>query len=290
MMSIRYLLVFSIWLMGCVPYKLIDVPSENLNSRIDYIVLHATSQNFDESLNTLTKQSDYPVSSHYLIPHLDDESYDRNDLAVYRLVPEGGRAWHAGKSNWADEVSLNDRSIGIEIVNEFSCTEHADITNTPTIDFLECQFLPYPKNQIALLIVLLQDILARHPEINPIDIVSHADIAPERKSDPGPYFPWKELYDAGIGAWYDEEDFEKHMKIFAFQLPEISVIQQALSILGYSVEETGEFDEQTRYALRAMQLHYRSTNYKGELDVESVAILFSLIEKYRVLEIDDLIN
>jgi N-acetyl-anhydromuramyl-L-alanine amidase AmpD len=39
-----------------------------------------------------------------------------------------------------------------------------------------------------------------------------------------------------------------------------------------------------------MQLHYRSTNYKGELDVESVAILFSLIEKYRVLEIDDLIN
>ena len=266
------------------------MPSENLNSRIDYIVLHATSQNFDESLNTLTKQSDYPVSSHYLIPHLDDESYDRNDLAVYRLVPEGERAWHAGKSNWGDEVSLNDRSIGIEIVNEFSCTEHADITNTPTIDFLECQFLPYPKNQIALLIVLLQDILARHPEINPIDIVSHADIAPERKSDPGPYFPWQELYDAGIGAWYDEEDFEKHMKIFAFQLPEIPVIQQALSVLGYSVEETGEFDEQTRYALRAMQLHYRSTNYKGELDVESVAILFSLIEKYRVLEIDDLIN
>ena len=290
MMSIRYLIVFSIWLTGCAPYKLIDVPSENLNSRIDYIVLHATSQNFDESLNTLTKQSDYPVSSHYLIPHLDDESYDRNDLAVYRLVPEGGRAWHAGKSNWGDEVSLNDRSIGIEIVNEFSCTEHADITNIPTIDFLECQFLPYPKNQIALLIVLLQDILARHPEINPIDIVSHADIAPERKSDPGPYFPWHELYDAGIGAWYDEEDFEKHMIIFAFQLPEIPVIQQALSVLGYSVEETGEFDEQTRYALRAMQLHYRSTNYKGELDVESVAILFSLIEKYRVLEIDDLIN
>jgi len=290
MMSIRYLIVFSIWLTGCAPYKLIDVPSENLNSRIDYIVLHATSQNFDESLNTLTKQSDYPVSSHYLIPHLDDESYDRNDLAVYRLVPEGGRAWHAGKSNWGDEVSLNDRSIGIEIVNEFSCTEHADITNIPTIDFLECQFLPYPKNQIALLIVLLQDILARHPEINPIDIVSHADIASERKSDPGPYFPWQELYDAGIGAWYDEEDFEKHMKIFAFQLPEIPVIQKALSVLGYSVEETGEFDEQTRYALRAMQLHYRSTNYKGELDVESVAILFSLIEKYRVLEIDDLIN
>ena len=290
MISIRYLVIFSICLTGCAPYKVIDVPSENQNSRIDYIVLHATSQNFGESLNTLTKQSDYPVSSHYLIPHLDDESYERNDLTVYRLVPEGGRAWHAGKSNWSDEVSLNDRSIGIEVVNEFSCTEHANITNIPTIEFLECQFLPYPKNQIALLIVLLQDILARHPEINPIDIVGHADIAPERKSDPGPYFPWQELYDAGIGAWYDEEDFNKYMNIFILQLPEISIIQSALGVMGYSIEETGEFDEQTRYALRAMQLHYRPMNYKGELDAQSLAILFALIEKYRVPEIGNLIN
>ena len=290
-MRLRYILIFNLCILGCSPYKAVDVPSENQNSRIDYIVLHATSQNFAESLATLTLDSNYPVSSHYLLPRLDDGSYERDDLAVYRLVPENERAWHAGKSYWADESGLNDRSIGIEVVNEFACVEHSTINETPSIDYLDCEFLPYPEKQIQLLISLLQDILMRYPDIDPIDIVGHADIAPERKSDPGPYFPWQQLYAAGIGAWYDQDTVQKYLNIFnKQQLPQIINIQRAMSVLGYPLEVNDIWDEQSRYALRAFQQHYRPSEYSGKLDVESVAIVFALLEKYRDIEIGTLVN
>ncbi|MDB2543536.1 N-acetylmuramoyl-L-alanine amidase [Woeseiaceae bacterium] len=279
------LLVFLI--AGCTPYKIIDVPSGNLNSRVDYIVLHATSQDFSESLDTLTIHSTYPVSSHYLIPHLDDDSYHKDDLAVYRLVPEHERAWHAGLSQWGKEVSLNDRSIGIEVVNEFYCNEQ---TEPPNIDNLECEFMPYPEHQIELLIRLLKDILNRYPELDPIDIVGHADIAPQRKSDPGPNFPWQQMYAAGIGTWYEESDVQRYTQLFVGQLPKLIIIQRALKILGYPIEDSGLYDEQTRFAFRAMQMHYRPSNYTGNIDLETVAILFALIEKYRFPGIKELLD
>jgi len=279
------LLVFL--LAGCTTFKIIDVPSENLNSRVDYIVLHATSQDFSESLDTLTIHSNYPVSSHYLIPHLDDDSYHKDDLAVYRLVPEYERAWHAGLSQWGKEVSLNDRSIGIEVVNEFYCIEQTD---PPNIDNLECEFLSYPEHQIELLIRLLKDILNRYPELDPIDIVGHADIAPHRKSDPGPNFPWQQMYAAGIGTWYEESDVQRYTQLFVGQLPKLIIIQRALKILGYPIEDSGLYDEQTRFAFRAMQMHYRPSNYTGNIDLETVAILFALIEKYRFPGIKELLD
>ena len=132
---------------------------------------------------------------------------------------------------------------------------------------------------------LLLDILDRYPRIDPVDVVAHSDIAPDRKSDPGPYFPWKELYDAGIGAWYDDETYEKYLKIFDEGLPQIDLIQEALSTYGYPVEVTGENDEQTKFGVRAFQLHFRANNYSGSMDAESMAILMALIEKYRGIEI-----
>ena len=276
--------VVIVLLAGCSPYKIVDAPSVNQNSRIDYIVIHATSQDFETSLNTLTKDSVYPVSSHYLIPNAREKNYldyFSKELAVYRLVDEVRRAWHAGVSSWSDEVSLNDRSIGIEVVNEFHCDNDAKESDAPSIDFLTCNFLPYPAEQIDLLKVLLLDILDRYPDINPVDVVGHADIAPSRKSDPGPYFPWKELFEAGIGAWYDQPTYAKYNHLFNQDMPPIEIMQRALLAYGYPLEETGIIDEQTRFAVRAFQLHFRSSDYSGRMDAESLAILFALIEKYR---------
>ena len=276
--------VVIVLLAGCSPYKIVDAPSVNQNSRIDYIVVHATSQDFETSLNTLTKDSAYPVSSHYLIPNAREKNYldyFSKELAVYRLVDEVGRAWHAGVSSWSDEVSLNDRSIGIEVVNEFHCDNDAKESDAPSIDFLTCKFLPYPAEQIDLLKVLLLDILDRYPDINPVDVVGHADIAPSRKSDPGPYFPWKELFEAGIGAWYDQPTYAKYNHLFNQGMPPIEIMQRALIAYGYPLEETGIIDEQTRFVVRAFQLHFRSSDYSGRMDAESLAILFALIEKYR---------
>ena len=272
---------FMIALFGCSSGSMVVVESANNNSRIDYLVLHATSEDFAESLRLLTTRTANPVSSHYLLPAPDDDSYPRNDLRVYSLVDEELRAWHAGVSFWAGEESLNDRSIGIEVVNEFRCTG----TNRPIseidVDEVICSFPPYGDEQIDLLIDLVQDILERYPGINPEDVVGHSDIAIMRKSDPGPLFPWQQLYEAGIGAWPDAETVESYAREFRLRMPAPGAVQQALSNLGYQVKVTGEFDQQTRIAMRAFQLHFRPADYDGFVDYETAAILWALVEKYR---------
>jgi len=273
------LLLAALWLAACS--SIVDAPSSNYGSRVKYLVLHATSEDFAESLRLLTQPTANPVSSHYLVPASGDPSYPRSRLRVHQLVPELERAWHAGISYWAEETGLNDRSIGIEIVNEFKCSGTSDAINQTAPEDIRCEFPSYDEEQIQLLIELVSDILTRYPSINPIDVVGHSDIAILRKSDPGPEFPWRRLYEAGIGAWYEEEVKAEYEKRFAQRLPEISTIQDALNRLGYYLEASGQFDNATRYAMRAMQLHYRPQNYAGEIDAESAAIIWALLEKYR---------
>ena len=68
------------------------VDSANQDSRVNVLVLHHTSGDFQGSLNILTQPSDYPVSSHYLVPEPMDDSYEAgDDLKVYKLVDEGQR-------------------------------------------------------------------------------------------------------------------------------------------------------------------------------------------------------
>ena len=275
MKSIRILLP-SLLLTACS--NVVFIESTNQNSRIDYVVIHATSENFAESVRLLTRRNDTPpVSSHYLIPAENDPSYNRSRLLLHQFVEEQDRAWHAGASYWAGETALNDRSIGIEIVNEFDC----ETTPETDIDSLQCEFLPFDEAQIEMTIELLRGIQQRYPGIDPLDYVAHSDIATERRSDPGPLFPWKRLYDEGIGAWYDEATKARYQTQFRNQLPSAGELQAALLELGYFVEPTGEFDKLTKFAVRAMQLRFRPENISGEPDVETLAILWSLIEKYR---------
>jgi N-acetyl-anhydromuramyl-L-alanine amidase AmpD len=282
----RILLLTALWLTACS--NVVEVPSSNYGSRVKYLVLHATSEDFAESLRLLTQPTANPVSSHYLVPAPGDPSYTRSSLRVHRLVPELERAWHAGVSYWAEETGLNDRSIGIEIVNEFKCSGTSGPVNETVPEDISCEFPSYDEEQIALVIELVSDILARYPSINPIDVVGHSDIAILRKSDPGPKFPWKRLYEAGIGAWYQEDLKADYEQRFEQRLPDIATVQDALNRLGYFVEPTGQFDNATRYAMRAMQLHFRPQNYTGEIDAESVAIIWALLEKYRPRELEAL--
>lgn len=264
------------------PYVLID--SANQNSRVNMLVIHATSENFAESLRLLSTPTVNPVSSHYLVPAEHDETYPSKKLRVYSLVPEHRRAWHAGVSQWANATGLNDRSIGIEVVNEFKCSGATRDEALTSPNQLDCQFPEYTNAQIDLLIVLVKDILDRHPEIEPINIVGHSDIAPLRKSDPGPNFPWQRLYMEGIGAWPEQEDIDYFTQLFSTQLPSIRSIQRALAVMGYGVDVDGEISPGFEFALRAFQLHFRAENYTAEIDLETVAILWALIKKYRAKE------
>ena len=269
------------------PYAVVN--SANQNSRVDYLVIHGTSENFAESLRLLTTNTPNPVSVHYLVPEINDHSYTGDKLQVYSLVPEHRRAWHAGRSYWAEESSLNNRSIGIEVVNEFKCGgSTAKPLSESSVRDVSCMFVPYSDEQVYLLITLIKDILARYPELDPIDIVGHSDIAIMRKSDPGPLFPWQRLYNEGIGSWPDDEIVAKYMRLFSGSMPAIKSVQLALSTLGYEIELTGIVDTQTQFTVRAFQLHFRPIDYSGALDTDTLARLWALLEKYRYDELAEM--
>jgi N-acetylmuramoyl-L-alanine amidase len=260
---------------------MVNAPSQNHNSRVNYLVIHFTSEHFAESLRLLTQPTARPVSAHYLIPEPDDDTYKRRSLGVHKLVPESRRAWHAGASFWHGEESLNNRSIGIELVNRSYCSDDDPDIETPTPENQSCVFHDFSAEQFALLVRLTGEILVRFPEIDPVDVVGHADIAPDRKVDPGPRFPWRQLYEQGTGAWYDQETVDRYREQYRHDLPDIALIQRALLAYGYRIEETGENDPQTRFVVRAFQMHFRPADHSGQIDAETSAILFALLAKYR---------
>jgi len=105
------------------------------------------------------------VSSHFLI---------RRDGEVVQYVPCEMRAWHAGVSQWKGRERCNDFSIGIEL-------EGADD-------------VPFSEPQYEALARLTRELFAKYGEL---DIAGHSDIAPGRKTDPGPFFDW-DRYRASI--------------------------------------------------------------------------------------------
>lgn len=142
---------------------------------IDMLVLHYTGMpSASEALDRLCHPS-AEVSAHWLV---------EEDGTVWRLVDEGRRAWHAGRSFWAGETDINSASIGIELVNPGH----------------EWGYRSFPVPQLDALEELIRGILARHP-IPPRRILGHSDVAPQRKLDPGELFPWERLAAAGIGLW-----------------------------------------------------------------------------------------
>ncbi|TKB46373.1 N-acetylmuramoyl-L-alanine amidase [Thalassotalea mangrovi] len=257
-----------------------DFQSENYSSRVRFLVMHYTVSDWQSSLTTLTKPPG-GVSSHYLIPETNDETYQESDLQVYQLVDESQRAWHAGPSSWEDRSAINDQSIGIELVNQANCIYQEDNQRLDFHNDYLCDYKEFSEQQIQLLIKLSKDILKRHPQITPTRVVGHADIQPEWKSDPGPRFPWYTLYQHGIGAWYDQETLFRHwQQLTSKALPEISQVQCALKQYGYGIELTGVFDEQTHDVIRAFELHFRPWQADGFIDYKTTATLWALLEKY----------
>ncbi|HHT8827643.1 TPA: N-acetylmuramoyl-L-alanine amidase [Yersinia enterocolitica] len=258
------------------PHQLIDrgeykvdtsTPSIAQNERVRFLVLHYTATDDAESLRLLT-QGD--VSAHYLVK-THPESLNGKPV-VLQLVPESQRAWHAGVSYWQGRNNLNDTSIGIEIVNR-GFTER----------MLRREWYAYNESQIELIERLTKDIVERY-NIDPANVVAHSDIAPLRKSDPGPLFPWKRLAEQGIGAWPDDATVNKYINGRNMSgMASVTIIQQALARYGYQIPQSGELDNETKQVIKAFQMHFRAQNFSGIPDVETEAIALALVEKYRPL-------
>jgi N-acetylmuramoyl-L-alanine amidase len=224
------------------------------SSRVRFLVLHYTVGDKASSIRTLTEQE---VSAHYLLT-------DDPVPVIYNLVDENNAAWHAGNSSWKNFTQLNNSSIGIEIVNP-------GWKDTPAGRV----YAPFPQSQIDALIPLVRDIVTRH-HIAPENVLGHSDIAPLRKQDPGPMFPWKQLAAAGLVTWPDANRVGAALFVYQTQLPDIPWFQKKLATWGYGIVQSGVLDEQTRNVLSAFQMKYRPANFDGNPDAETAALLEAL--------------
>ena len=167
-----------LWLPGLRHERSANQDERPGNGEVDLLVIHNISlppgefggdHICDLFLNRLDPQA-HPyfaeiahlqVSSHLLI---------RRDGSALQFVALDRRAWHAGLSSFCGRARCNDFSIGIEL-------EGSDDT-------------PFTEAQYQQLAALTADIRTLFPAIQPDRIVGHSDIAPDRKTDPGPHFNW----------------------------------------------------------------------------------------------------
>ena len=276
--------LFATLLTGCAALPMVERPSANQDERIRILVIHFTDENLQSSLDILTQPHRDPVSAHYVVSAPGDAG---KPATIYRLVDESKRAWHAGESQWQGRHALNDQSIGIEIVYESHCPRTEPAPPTPTDADAGCAYPDYPPEQIALVQRLARDILARHHDIDPTRVVGHADIAPNRKPDPGPRFPWHALYEAGVGAWYLDADVARFQAAVGDH-PPLRLLQQALAAYGYGLEASDRFDRLTRDVLFAFQTHFLPGERSGAVDGRSVATVLALLARYRPAALEGL--
>jgi N-acetylmuramoyl-L-alanine amidase len=245
-------------LAGCASGPPIDhrYSARTQSSRVRFIVLHYTVSDLPRSIKTLTEGE---VSSHYLLT-------DDAQPVIYQLVDEGRMSNHAGVSSWKNYSYLNSNSVGIEIVNPgYKDTPQGRV------------WAPFSQTQIDQLIALLRQVVARH-KVVPENILGHGEIAPQRKQDPGPLFPWEQLARAGLVAWPDAARVAAARPGFEQQLPDVAWFQARLAQHGYAVPQNGQLDLPTRTVVSTFQMKYRPSNIDGLPDAETAALLAVLTE------------
>lgn len=211
--------------------------------RPNYVIIHHTAQDsLAQTIKTFTLTRTQ-VSSHYVIGR---------DGEVVQMLNDYLRSWHAGRGRWGNDTDLNSASIGIELDNN--------------------GFEPFTEKQIESLLLVLKRLKAKYG-IPTANFIGHSDIAPGRKVDPSPYFPWKRLAEAGYGLWYDEIlDTPNYLE--AGSPPENFNTIDALRIIGYDVSDTAA-------AVQSFKIHFIQRDIDLLLRGLDQLILYNLYKKYR---------
>jgi N-acetylmuramoyl-L-alanine amidase len=157
-------------------------------------------------------------------------------------VDEHHRAWHAGAGAWGGVTDVNSRSIGIELANTGA--------------------QPFPEPQMTALESLLRGIMARW-SIPPERIIGHSDMAPARKSDPGPRFDWRRLARHGLSVWpapdaappQDPATFPAHARAFGYPPADDALLLRAFR-LRFRPQATGPADTTDATLAAALATRY----------------------------------
>ena len=213
--------------------------------KIKYIILHYTGMRSEtKALKRLTDDNSN-VSCHYFI---------KSNGQIILMVPELYEAWHAGKSKWKKDISLNKNSIGVEISNKGH----------------EFGYQNYSKEQIFSLIKLSKYLIKKY-KIKRSNILGHSDIAFERKKDPGEKFPWRYLANKKIGIWHkiDEKKLKK-IRNKKITKNEILKFLKYLNKIGYFVKN---LSKNKKFKLvKSFQRRFRQKLVNGKIDRECLII------------------
>ncbi|TBW25828.1 N-acetylmuramoyl-L-alanine amidase [Gramella sp. KN1008] len=248
------------------------VGTTNFNLRKpNYVVIHHTAQDsVRQTLNTFTIPRTQ-VSSHYVIS---------DDGEVFHMLNDYFRAWHGGVGKWGNTTDLNSTSIGIELDND---------------GYEEFSFA-----QIKSLLDLLKELKEKY-NIPTENFIGHSDIAPSRKVDPNPNFPWERLAEEGFGLWYDAEEVNKLQLAKDTINTQNSNIRDSLNIVRSHVSKTANdsskfvpqnFDpllalriigydiSDPEAAIKAFKLHFIQENIDAQLTDNELKVLYNLYQKY----------
>tara|TARA_B100000242_G_scaffold293797_1_gene273122 strand:- start:64 stop:816 length:753 start_codon:yes stop_codon:yes gene_type:complete len=223
--------------------------SLNFNKRskkkICFIIIHYTAlKNYNAAINYLCDPKN-KVSTHFLI------SQNGN---IFKLVNENMRAWHAGVSFWNDHNDINALSIGIELDYSYFKSNNK-----------------FSNKMINSLIYLLKKLMKKY-KIKNTNVLGHSDIAPFRKIDPGPKFPWFKLYKENLAF-----DPAKHIKNYQIKSVNIWFRKNRifsdkkrtlfmLAFLGYDTHQAQNNYLFFKKLLFSYQNHFIQKNLSGKLD------------------------
>lgn len=166
------------WLPNAVKIKSPNFDARPLDQAVDLLIIHNISlppnkydscyveDFFCNQLDASAHPYFEEISSLKVSSHL----YIRRTGKLIQFVPFSKRAWHAGESEWCGRAKCNDYSIGIEL--EGSDDE------------------VFTDEQYTCLVKVTLEIQHIYPKIMKSNIVGHSDVAPKRKTDPGPFFEW----------------------------------------------------------------------------------------------------
>ena len=207
-------------------------------------------QSEGESIKRLTEKKS-KVSTHYLITKKG---------SIIKMVEEKNVAWHAGKSKWKSFINLNDRSIGIELVNKGHRFGYENFSN----------------EQISKLIILCKYLIKKY-KINQTNILGHSDVAPLRKIDPGEKFPWKLLSKKKIGYWYNYTKDKKSNKFYNLRKTDArNSFFNNLYKIGYRYFDQKKTLRSDYKVIKTFQRRFRQKKVNGKIDKECLQISYNL--------------
>ena len=225
-----------------------NIKSPNFNSRnkkkVKFIIIHYTAlKNYKEAISFLCNPKNN-VSSHFLISQKGD---------IYNLVDVNKRAWHAGLSYWNGYRDLNSISIGIELDFSYSNKNNK-----------------YSHKMITALIKTIKKLKEIY-NIKDKYILGHSDIAPFRKIDPGPKFPWYKLYSANLGFNPIKNKSIKNVSIIRWftknkVLTRKDIALFILNYIGYDIADAKTNKKSFSNLVLIYQNHYIQNNPNGKID------------------------